>query len=130
MLKWLRRAINSNYKDLQGANKGLRRLSRKVKFAEMDLEMWQRKYNWLCERHDALLEQLNAKEDREAKPLPEAKQAGEEDQQRNGFMANRNGHQATQRECKGISAESAHLSVLQGCCAVEGTEPRPQDTTV
>jgi hypothetical protein len=38
MLKWLKRLINENYKDLQGANRGIRRLCKKLRFARMDAD--------------------------------------------------------------------------------------------
>jgi hypothetical protein len=37
MLKWLKRLIHQNYKDLQGANRGLRRLHKKLMFARLDI---------------------------------------------------------------------------------------------
>jgi hypothetical protein len=42
MLKWLKRLIHQNYKDLQGANKGLRKLHRKLMFARLDADIFRK----------------------------------------------------------------------------------------
>lgn len=129
MLKWLKRAINANYRDLQGANKGLRRLHRKLKFAEMDLDMWARKYNWLSERNDVLLELLNAKEQGQA-VVQESHTAAEEGCQHEGIMAQGNGDTHVNGTGVGHHCQSPDMPVLQHADTLAGAIARSQDPKV
>jgi hypothetical protein len=46
MLKWLKRLIHQNYKDMQGANKGLRRMHNKLLFARLDADIYRKQVEY------------------------------------------------------------------------------------